>query len=88
MKAIRKSISYGLLSESIPIRQKEREVLPFVEEVRRIALNKKLQGVCHEHEFDVLSAVLIELFKDENFLSKRWPQILALMARQREAQPR
>jgi hypothetical protein len=67
---------------------KEREVFPFVEEVRRIALNRKLQGVCHEHKFDVLSAVPIELFQDEKFLSKRWPQILALVAKKREAQPK
>jgi hypothetical protein len=34
----------------------------------------------------VLSAVPVELFKDENFLSKRWPQIQTLVAKQRESQ--
>lgn len=64
----------------------ERDVLPFVEEVRRIALNKKLARVYYEYGFDLLSAVPVEVFKDENFLSKRWPQIQALVAEQRESQ--
>lgn len=64
----------------------ERDVFPFVEEVRRIALNKKLGRVYYEYGFDVLSAVPVEMFKDENFLSKRWPQIQALVAVQRESQ--
>ncbi len=64
----------------------ERDVYPFVEEVRRIALNKKLGRVYHEYGFDVLSAVPVELFKNEDFLSRRWPQIKALVAEQREGQ--
>lgn len=64
----------------------ERDVFPFVEEIRRIALNKKLGRVYYEYGFDVLSAVRVEMFKDENFLSKRWPQIQALVAEQRETQ--
>lgn len=64
----------------------ERDVFPFVEEVRRIALNKKLGRVYYEYGFDVLSAVPVELFKNEDFLSKRWPQIQALVAEQRESQ--
>jgi len=64
----------------------ERDVFPFVEEVRRIALNKKLGRVYYEYGFDVLSAVPVELIKDEEFLSKRWPQIQALVAEQRESQ--
>ncbi|MGC1460123.1 MAG: hypothetical protein WA825_17735 [Steroidobacteraceae bacterium] len=62
---------------------KEREVFPFVEEVRRIALDKKLDHVYYEYGFDVLAAVPYELFEDENFRSKRWPQIRALVAEQR-----
>jgi len=64
----------------------ERDVFPFVEEVRRLALNKKLGRVYYEYGFDVLSAVPVEMFKDENFLLKRWPQIQALVAEQRESQ--
>ena len=64
----------------------ERDVFPFVEEVRRIALNKKLARVYYEYGFDVLSAVPLELFKSEDFLSKRWPQIQALVAEQRASQ--
>jgi hypothetical protein len=64
----------------------ERDVFPFVEEVRRIALNKKLGRVYYEYGFDVLSAVPIELFKIQDFLSTRWPQIQALVAEQRESQ--
>ena len=64
----------------------ERDVVPFVEEVRRIALNKKLGRVYYEYGFDVLSAVPVELFTNEDFLSKRWPQIRALVAEQRESQ--
>ena len=64
----------------------EHDVLPFVEEVRRIALNKKLGRVYYEYGFDVLAAVPVELFKNEDFLSKRWPQIQALVAEQRESQ--
>jgi hypothetical protein len=64
----------------------ERDVFPFVEEVRRIALNKRLGRVYYEYCFDLLSAVPVEMFKDENFLSKRWPQIQALVAEQRESQ--
>jgi hypothetical protein len=64
----------------------ERDVFPFVEEVRRIALNKKLGRVYYECGFDVLAAVPVELFKNEDFLSKRWPQIQALVAEQRENQ--
>lgn len=64
----------------------ERDVFPFVEEVRRIALNKKLGRVYYEYGFDVLSAIPIELFKNEDFLSKRWPRIRALVAEQRESQ--
>lgn len=64
----------------------ERDVFPFVEEVRRIALNKKLGRVYYEYGFDVLSAVPVEMFKNEYFLSKRWPQIQALVAEQRESQ--
>ncbi len=62
---------------------KEREVFPFVEEVRRIALDKKLDHVYDEYGFDVLSAVPHEIFEDENFQSKRWPQIRALVAERR-----
>lgn len=64
----------------------ERDVFPFVEEIRRIALNKKLGRVYYEYGFDVLSAVRVEMFKDEHFLSKRWPQIQALVAEQRESE--
>lgn len=64
----------------------ERDVFSFLEEVRRIALNKKLGRVYYEYGFDVLSAVPIERFKNEHFLSKRWPQIQALVAEQRESQ--
>jgi hypothetical protein len=64
----------------------ERDVFSFVEEVRRIALNKKLGRVYYEYGLDVLSAVPVELFKNEHFLSKRWPQIQALVAEQRETQ--
>lgn len=64
----------------------ERDVFAFVEEVRRIALNKKLGRVYYEYGLDVLSAVPVELFKSEQFLSKRWPQIQALVAEQRESQ--
>ncbi|MGB6487411.1 MAG: hypothetical protein WBE91_11050 [Steroidobacteraceae bacterium] len=64
----------------------ERDVYPFVEEVRRIALNKKLRRVYYEYGFDVLSAVPVELFKNEDFLSERWPQIQALVAEQLESQ--
>lgn len=64
----------------------ERDVFPFVEEVRRIALNKKLARVYYEYGFDVLSAVPVELFRSPDFISKRWPQIRALVAEQRESQ--
>ncbi|MGB6450236.1 MAG: hypothetical protein WBE92_05750 [Steroidobacteraceae bacterium] len=64
----------------------ERDVFPFVEEIRRIALNKKLGRVYYEYGFDVLSAVPVELFKNEDFRSKRWPQIQALVAERRESQ--
>jgi hypothetical protein len=64
----------------------ERDVFPFVEEVRRIALNEKLGRVYYEYGFDVLSAVPVELFKSQDFLSKRWPQIQALVAEQRASQ--
>jgi hypothetical protein len=66
----------------------ERDVFPFVEEVRRIALNKKLGRVYYEYGFDVLSAVPVELFKNEGFLAQRWPQIRTLVAEQRESQAR
>jgi hypothetical protein len=52
----------------------ERDVFPFVEEIRRIALNKKLARVYYEYGFDVLSVVPVDMFEDENFPSKRWPQ--------------
>jgi hypothetical protein len=64
----------------------ERDVFPFVEQVRRIALNKKLGRVYYEYGLDVLSAVPVELFKNEDFLSKRWPRIQALVAEQRDSQ--
>ncbi len=64
----------------------ERDVFPFVEEVRRIALNEKLGRVYYEYGFDLLSAVPVEMFKGESFLSKRWPQIQVLVARQSETQ--
>jgi hypothetical protein len=64
----------------------ENDVFPFVEEVRRFALKKKLRRVFHEYGFDVLSAVPVERFKSEAFLAKRWPQIQALVAEQRESQ--
>ena len=66
----------------------EHDVFPFVEEVRRIALKKKLGRVFHEYGFDVLSAVPVELFKSEAFLAKRWPQVQALVSDQRETQAR
>lgn len=64
----------------------ERDVYPFVEEIRRIALNKQLGRVYYEYGFDVLFAVPAEIFKNEHFLAKRWPQIQALVAEQRESQ--
>jgi len=64
----------------------ERDVFPFVEEVRRIALSKTLGRVYYEYGFDVLSAVPVELFKNEDFLTKRWPRIQAQVAEQRESQ--
>ena len=66
----------------------ERDVFPFVEEVRRVALNKRLGRVYYEYGFDVLAAVPVELFESEDFLSKRWPQIRALVAKQRQSQSR
>ena len=64
----------------------ERDVFPFVEEVRRIALNKKLGRVYYEYALDVLLAVPVEMFKNEDFLSRRWPQIQALVAERRASQ--
>lgn len=64
----------------------ERHVFPFVEEVRRIALNKKLGRVYYEYGFDVLSAIPVKLFRSETFLSERWPQIQTLVAEQRKTQ--
>jgi hypothetical protein len=58
---------------------KEREVFPVVEEVRRIALDKKRDHVYFEYGFDVLSAVPYEIFADGNFQSNRWPQLQALV---------
>jgi hypothetical protein len=46
----------------------ERDVFPFVEEIRRIALNKKLARVYYEYGFDVLCVVPVDMFEDENFL--------------------
>jgi hypothetical protein len=67
---------------------KEREVFPFVEEVRRIALDKKLDHVYYEYRFDVLAAVPYEIFADENFQSKRWPRIQALVVERRKKSTR
>jgi hypothetical protein len=64
----------------------ERDVFPFVEEVRRIALNKKLGRVYYEHALDVLLAVPVEMFTNKDFLSRRWPQIQALVGEQRASQ--
>jgi hypothetical protein len=79
------SIVRGFISQAHGTLQ-ERDVYPFVEEVRRIALNKKLSRVYYEYGFDVLSAVPVELFKNRDFLLTRWPQIQALVAEQRESQ--
>ena len=59
-----------------------------VQEVRRIALDKNLDYVYCEYRFDVLSAVPYEIFEEENFQTKRWPQIQALVAEQRMKQTR
>jgi hypothetical protein len=64
----------------------ERDVFPFVEEIRRIALNKKLARVYYEYGFDVLCVVPVDMFEDENLLSKRWPKIQTLVAEQRQSQ--
>ena len=79
------SVVRAFISEALST-QEEHDVFPFVEEVRRIALNKKLGRVYYEYGFHVLSAVPVELFKNEDFLSERWPQIQALVAEQRKSQ--
>ncbi|HVO48915.1 MAG TPA: hypothetical protein VMT29_21540 [Steroidobacteraceae bacterium] len=79
------SIVRAFVSQVLRVAE-ERDAFPFVEEIRRIALNRKLARVYYEYGFDVLSAVPVDLFKDENFHSKRWPQIQALVAQQRGIQ--
>jgi hypothetical protein len=80
------SVARAFISQAAHSALEERDVFPFVEEIRRIALNKKLGRVYYEYGFDVLSAVRVEMFKDENFLLKRWPQIQALVTEQRKSQ--
>lgn len=79
------SVVRAFISQAHRTRQ-EGDLFAFIEEVRRIALNKKLGRVYYEYGFDVLSAVPVELFKNEHFLCKRWPQIQALVAEQRETE--
>lgn len=62
----------------------EREMFQFVEEIARIALDSKLDRVFYEYGFDVLAAVPAEKFKDQNFVTKRWPQIQERVANRRE----
>jgi hypothetical protein len=61
-----------------------RQVLNAIERVARIALDKMLDAVFEEFRFDLLAAVPADRVPNEEFQTRRWPQIRELVAKQRE----
>jgi len=63
---------------------KMRLLLTAIERVARIAQDKSLLAVSHDYELNVLDAVPADKVPSEEFRSRRWPQLLELVAAQRQ----
>ena len=50
-----------------------------------MAQEKSLEAVFHDYEIDILDAVPADRVSSDEFRTRRWPQILALMTEQRRA---
>ena len=53
----------------------ERELFNQIERIRVIVTNEKIAAICREFALDVLSCVPLEQITNENFKTRRWPQI-------------
>jgi hypothetical protein len=62
-----------------------RRLLDAIERVFRMAQEKSLEPVFHDYGLDPLTAVPADSVPSEDFRTRRWPQILTLIAEQRHA---
>jgi hypothetical protein len=60
-----------------------RRLLDAIERVARMAQQKSLQTVFHDYGLDLLKAIPADRVASEEFRTRRWPQILKLIAEQR-----
>lgn len=65
-----------------------RPLLKVIEEVGRMAQDKRLEAICHRFKLDPLAAVPADEVPHEDFRTRRWPQILELVSRRRRAYAR
>jgi len=65
--------------------QSSRRLLDAIERVARVAREKSLEVVFHDYGLDLLTAVPADRVPSEEFRTRRWPQILALIVEQRRA---
>jgi hypothetical protein len=61
----------------------QRELLDAIERISKIAQDKDLSAVFYDHCFDLLAIVAVDKVAAEEFRKKRWPQVVAAVAKQR-----
>ena len=71
--------------EQLLTEQPARWSLDAIERVVRIAQEKSLETVIHDFGLDLLNAIPADRVSSEEFRTRRWPQILALITEQRRA---
>lgn len=77
----------SFLEQMLP-EEPPRRLLDAIERVIRMARDESLETVFHDYTFDLLAAVPSDRVSSEDFRTRRWPQVLALMGEQRQAHAR
>ncbi len=53
----------------------ERELFNLIERIKNILIDARISAICRQYALDVLSCVPLDLIRNKNFKSLRWPQI-------------
>jgi hypothetical protein len=73
----------AFIEHSLTEAQRPRVVFQAIKRVTQLALDSRLAETTFEHDIDVLSAVPVEKISTPEFRARRWPDVLARLARKR-----
>jgi hypothetical protein len=76
-------VAGAFIGHSLAEAQRPRVVFQAIKRVAQLALDSRLAQTTFEHDIDVLSAVPVEQISTPEFRERRWPRVLARLARKR-----